>query len=246
MDLDTCVCVSVCVYVRKTCGHRSKTDRREGKRSNHRGHMRRHKLSLLTILPFLGLVYRTSGLRKVHLLSFTSSGSLCTCFRHERWDQYSVRRHKRGTEPQSVYFFRERFSCVYVFLCANSQRVAATLKTSIPLQWCVQTFVKHHVCVWCFLFCVHPIFPPHDPFSCFPSCIHAFKRVKQLIHSFEEMLIKKHKKKLYNAFSDLLYSCLYALSFVAFQWTCNWMRREPFNALYFLSPPPSVLVFHLL
>lgn len=39
-----------------------------------------------------------------------------------------------GTEPQSVYFFRERFSCVYVFLCANSQRVAATLKTSIPLQ----------------------------------------------------------------------------------------------------------------
>lgn len=176
MDLDTCVCVSVHVFVRNTRWHRSKTDRSGGERSQvllrsgHRGHMRRHKLSLLTILPFLGLVYRTSGLRKVHLLSFTSSGSLCTCFRHERWDQYSVRRHKRGTEPQSVYFFRERFSCVYVFLCANSQRVAATLKTSIPLQWCVQTFVKHHVCVWCFLFCVHPsIFrPPHDPSLVFP------------------------------------------------------------------------------
>lgn len=50
------------------------------------------------------------------------------------------------------------------------------------------------------------------------------------------MLIKKHKKTLQCILgSSLLCSCLclYTLSFVDFHWTCNWMRWEPFNALFF-------------
>lgn len=164
------VCACCCANVPNTHGHRLKTDRRDGEERLSSWHTRRHKLSL-TILPFLGLVYGTWPQKGpssvfhiqrffVHLLSPWALGPvLCT-------------QTHAGGEPQSVYFFRERFSCVYVFLCANSQRVAATLKTSIPLQWCVQTFVKHHVCVWCFLFCVHPsISPPSRSLSCF-SLLH--------------------------------------------------------------------------
>lgn len=50
------------------------------------------------------------------------------------------------------------------------------------------------------------------------------------------MLIKKHKKTLQCILgSSLLCSCLclHTLSFVDFHWTCNWMRWEPFNALFF-------------
>lgn len=104
------VCACRCAYMSET--HVDIVQRWTEVEGNvHRGHTRRHKLSLLTILPFLGLVYRTSGLRKVHLLSFTSSGSLCTCFRHERWDQYSVRRHKRGRNHK-VCIFLENASVV--------------------------------------------------------------------------------------------------------------------------------------
>ncbi len=149
--------------------------RTDALRSDHRGHTRRHKLYLLTILPFLGLIYRTSGLRKVHLLH---RAVLCALAFATNAGTSILYADTSGDEPQSVYFFRERFSYVYVFLCANSQRVAATLKTSIPLQWCVQTFVKHHVCVCCFLFRVHPsILPPHDPSLVFPPAYMLLKRL---------------------------------------------------------------------
>ncbi len=162
-----------CAYVRNTHGHHSKTDRRVAFRSQ-RTHEETQTLSAHHP-PFSRS--RLSNIWPLKGPSFTSSGSLCTCFRHERWDQYSVRRHKRGRTTKCV-FFRERFSYVYVFLCANSQRVAATLKTSIPLQWCVQTFVKHHVCVCCFLFHVHPsILPPHDPSLVFPPAYMLLKRL---------------------------------------------------------------------
>lgn len=93
MDLDTCACRCACSRMsentRPGCrGHRSLTDRREGEclqtllcldeTATH---------SLATTDSFLGPVYRTSGLKKLQLLSFTLSSSLCTCFRHERWAQ---------------------------------------------------------------------------------------------------------------------------------------------------------------
>ncbi len=80
--------------------NRSKTDRRVAFRSQ-RTHEETQTLSAHHP-PFSRS--RLSNIWPQKGPSFTSSGSLCTCFRHERWDQYSVRRHKRGRTTKCVFF----------------------------------------------------------------------------------------------------------------------------------------------
>lgn len=81
--------------------------------------------------------------------------------------------------------------------------------------------------------------PPSRSLSCFPSCIHAFKRVKQLIHSFEEMLIKKTQKNNFTMHSRIFFTLL-VLVFVytEFFWTftehaIEWDENHFFSALFF-------------